>query len=69
MARACNEKRTRKWGEESIRDASEREKEPRKTKTEGRDVIARDMKQNRIEDGAWKDRNNWRKVCRAADPV
>ena len=34
-----------------------------------RDVIARDMKQNKIEDGAWKDRNNWRKVCRAADPV
>ena len=34
-----------------------------------RDVIARDMKQNRIEHGAWKDRNNWRKVCRAADPV
>ena len=34
-----------------------------------RDVIARDMKQNKIEDGAWKDRNIWRKVCRAADPV
>ena len=34
-----------------------------------RDVIARGMKQNRIDDGAWKDRNDWRKVCRAADPV
>ena len=34
-----------------------------------RDIIARDMKQSRIEDGAWMDRNNCRKVCRAADPV
>ena len=34
-----------------------------------RDAIQRDMKQNRIDEGTWKDRNKWRKVCRAADPV
>ena len=34
-----------------------------------RDVVHRDMKQKRIVDGTWKDRNQRRKVCRAADPV
>ena len=30
-------------------------------------VVQSDM--NRIDDGTSKDRNEWRKVCRAADPV
>ena len=34
-----------------------------------RDVVQRDMKQEGIDDATWKDRNQGRKVCRAADPV
>ena len=33
------------------------------------DVIQRDMEQKRIADGTWRDRNQWRKLCRTADPV
>ena len=34
MASACNEKRTREWGKEGIRGASERKKELRKAESE-----------------------------------
>ena len=33
------------------------------------DAIQRDMEQKRIADGTWMDRNQWRKLCRAVDPV
>ena len=59
------ENRARRANETTVKGKRSRGRQ----KLRWRDVIVRDMKQNRIEDGAWMGSNNWRKVCRVVDPV
>ena len=69
MAMACNEKRTGGCDKGAYETPVKGKRSRGRQKLRWRDVVQRDMKQKRIDDGIWTDRNQWSTVCKAADPV
>ena len=68
VARACNEKRPESGVRRAPGTPLKEKRSQGRQKLRWINVVQRYFKQKRIVDGTWKDRNQWRKVCRAADP-